>query len=240
MTGGMPLTLGWSPVPKPGRVLFVVFGYHGTDHDDVKRGMLERWETPSARGHRIVHRDHYANPRPLSYLAAMVGSAVGALTTAAPDLVIDRRFPDAAPVGFEPLFGVIESAEVADEAAWASGLLARLKDYDHVVLVYSDALGLGCEAGERRALDSHASVLVINGRRRAFRIDSSWSGRLRLHRFLAHTRIVERLLAVVIRPLALGLARRDRARSRSHMDQQDVPPPTPSLGNEQSNTVTRA
>jgi hypothetical protein len=216
MSGALPLTLTWRSTPQPGRVLFVAFAYHGADRDGQPHGVLERRESPSARGHRIVHRDHYANPRTLAYLAGMIGRAIEQLSAAAPDLVIDSRCDAALPDGFAALFAAVESADIASAEAWQSGLLARLDHYDHIVLVYPDALGLGCGIAEQQALDRHASVIVINGRRRAFRIDGTVHHQLAFHRFLAHTRIVERVLAVVMRRVGATLASRDRRTAASH------------------------
>ena len=215
MSGALPLTLTWRSAPRPGRVLVVMFAYHGADRDGRPHGVLEWRESQSARGHRIVHRDHYANPRTLPYLAGMAGRAIEQLAAATPDLVIDTRFDAPLPDGFAALFGTVESADVASAGAWQSGLLARLPDYDHIVLVYPDALGLGCGSAEQQALARHASVIVINGRRRAFRIDGCLHHQLAFHRFLAHTRIVERVLAVVMRRAAAYLAARDRRDGRT-------------------------
>jgi len=216
MSAALPLTLTWRSAPKPGRVLFVACAYHGADRDGETTGILQRREPPPARGHRIVHRDHYANPRTLPYLVGMIGRAIEQLCSSAPDLAIDSRFEGALPEGFAALFGLVEPVEVTGEGAWHSGLLARLPDYDHVVLVYPDALGLGCEVAERQALDRHASVMVINGRRRAFRLDGTLHDGLRFRRLLARTRIVELVLAVVMRRVGAYLARRDRRGAGSH------------------------
>ncbi len=207
----MDLTLCWSPPPKPGRTLFVAFAYHGADRDSVRRGLLERLESPSARGHRIVHRDHYANPRPLPYVIDMIVTAAGILSPAEPpDLVIDRRYDASLAEGIATRFGKVVTADVTDPAAWSESPLAESRRYGHVVLVYPDALGLGCERGERRALRAREDVLVINGRRRAFRLEASFDARLRASRFLARTRVVERVLALLVRAVAGALAWMDQ------------------------------
>lgn len=204
-----PLTVRWSSRRK-GRVVFVVFAYHGRDTDATPRGFLERRESSAARGHRIVHRDHYANPRPLPYVIALLAAGADLLCATPPDVVIDSQWDQDVPADLVPGCRRIERADLANAAAWSTGLLAELDAYDHVVLIYPDALGLGCAAAEGTALARHGSVLVINGRRRAFRVDGSLHGRLRLHRWLAHSRIVERALAALIQPYAARLARRDR------------------------------
>jgi hypothetical protein len=207
----LPLTLAWTPAPQPGRTLFVVLAYHGADGDDVRRTVAERWESASARGHRIVHRDHYANPRPLPYLLGIVGRAIAHLCPAVPpDVVIDSRHHAVLPDAVALAFGHVEHADINDRRAWTHGLLARARHYDHVVLIYADALGLGCQTAERCAMSVNRSVLVINGRRRAFRLDALLRTRLRMNRWLAHTRIAERGFAMAVRPLARSLAAWDR------------------------------
>jgi hypothetical protein len=191
-------------------VLFVLFAYHGRDRDDRPHGVLEGRESPAVRGHRIVHLDNYAKPRPLPYLMAAIGSAAEVLCDQAPDIVIDQQWDTDPSAEFASWCRNVARAEVAVEAAWQHGLLADLPQYDHVVLVYPDALGLGCAGAEDVALSRHASVLVVNGRRRAFRLDRALHGTLQTRRWLAHSRIVERVLAAVIPPIAARLARRDR------------------------------
>jgi hypothetical protein len=56
---------------------------------------------------------------------------------------------------------------------------------------------------------------VINGRRRVFRVDGDMSRRLDRHRWLASTRAVERMMAVLVRPFAAGLAAYDRLTGRA-------------------------
>ena len=206
----LPLTVRWPQGLRRGRVLFGGFAYHGRDRDERPRGFFERRESPGARGHRIVHRDHYANPRPLPYAMALLASAAELVSDRAPDVVIDQRWDVDPTPELASWCGTVERADVATESAWREGLLGAIERYDHVVLIYSDALGLGCADGERAALSRHASVLVVNGRRRAFHLDGTLQGQLQFHRRLAHSRIVERALAILIQPFAARLARRDR------------------------------
>jgi hypothetical protein len=201
----LPLTLAWVPAPRPGPTLFVVFAYHGGDRD--------RLPFSAADNHRIVHRDHYANPRPFPYLLAMIETAAPLLTPdARPDVVFDERWPEEMMGEFAARFGRVERAPVADRGRWTGGLLAAAPRYANVVLVYADALGLGCEGAERVARRTAPAVLIVNGRRRAFRLDGAVAARLSVSRWLARTRIVERLLAVAVVPLATGLAGIDRLR----------------------------
>lgn len=212
----LPLTIRWAPTLRRGRVLFVACAYHGRDRDDAVRGVLERRESPPARGHRIVHRDHYANPRPLPYVLGLLAAGADLLCDQPPDVVIDSRWESDPPPEIGAWCRTIVRLDVATAAAWRQAPLADLTGYDHVVLVYCDALGLGCDDGERVALARHASVLVINGRRRGFGLDGALHRRLQFHRWLANTRIVERVLAAVIQPVAVWLARRDRLVDATH------------------------
>jgi hypothetical protein len=194
----LPLTIRWAPALRRGRVLFVVCAYHGRDRDDTARGVLERREPPSARGHRIVHRDHYANPRPLPYVLGLLAAGADLLCDQPPDVVIDSRWESDPPPEIGAWCRTIVRLDVATEAAWRQVPLADLAGYDHVALAH------------------HASVLVINGRRRAFVLDGALRRRLQVHRWLANTRIVERVLATVIQPVAVWLARCDRRPGATH------------------------
>jgi hypothetical protein len=209
----LPLTLGWTPPPKPGRTWFVVCAYHGRDRDAAPRGLLGRLESAEQRGHRIVHRDHYANPRPFEYQMAMIGTATELLAAGRDAVVaVDRVLAEEAGRWSD---GGIRLANVLDPAEWRSGALRRTSDYDHLVLVYADALGLGCEAVEKYALRGRSEVLVINGRRRAFRLTPALRRRLDVSRFLAQSRLVERGFAAAAGPVAATLATIDRLRGRS-------------------------
>lgn len=199
----MTFTLTWVTPPVPGRTLFLVFAYHGRDRDRTRPSLIERLEGAGTHGHRIVHRDHYANPRTLEYQMAMVASAAAALSPDTPTaVVVDAAFGDAGR-RFESV------ADLARPNLWRDTPAARARDYDNVVAVYPDALGLGCKRAEARLIRERGSILVINGRRRVFRVDASLARRLDFNRFLASTRIVERTLAVAVRPFAAALALRD-------------------------------
>ncbi|MDO8680075.1 MAG: hypothetical protein Q7R30_16245 [Acidobacteriota bacterium] len=212
----MPLTLCWPSPPKPGRTLFIAFAYHGADRDADRRGLLERFESASARGHRIVHRDHYANPRTLPYMISMIIEAADILSPhEQPDLVLDGRHQAGVPEEVIKSFGLVTVAPLVESAGSGHESWTPSGRYQHVVLVYPDALGLGCEAAESRALGQRGSVLVINGRRRMFTVRGSSRARLRLSRFLAHTRVVERAMGRAVRPLGAVLAAWDRAAGRS-------------------------
>jgi hypothetical protein len=210
----MPLTLAWAPPPVKGTTLVVMFAYHGRDRDSAPPNWLDRLESPASRGHRIVHRDHYANPRSFEYMRDAVLSTLVHLTRTPADLVIDRGFDVPVEAMTEGAFGRVAVADAVDPRAWRADPLVRAREYDNVLLAYPDALGLGCGAAEARALDGRTSILVLNGRRRAFRLTHAMQRRLILSRMLAHTRIAERGLALAVRPVAAVLARWDRVIAR--------------------------
>jgi hypothetical protein len=208
------MSLSWTIAPREGRTLFFLFAYHGRDRDGDPRGRLAAWlERPGARGHLIVHRDHYANPRTLAYQLAMIAAAARQLSAnGPPDLVVDRAFGPQIARELAGGFGRLERADLTNPRTWGHNLAAEAAGYQNVVLVFPDALGLGCEAAERRLLRDRDSVLVINGRRRVFEVTTAFGRRLDVSRWLARTRIFERALAMGVRPVAATLALWDRLR----------------------------
>ncbi len=77
------------------------------------------------------------------------------------------------------------------------GLKSRVADADRVVLLYPDSIGLGFMPIERLVL-SHksplADVVVLNGRRREFRLNTATRLGLRLRRLLEWTMLPEMLM----------------------------------------------
>jgi hypothetical protein len=212
----MPLTLCWSPPPTEGRTLIVVFAYHGRDRDAARASWLERLESAGSRDHRIVHRDHYANPRSFEYLVAITRSVIAKLAPTEPvDLMLDTRF-NAGDAIDRRWFRRVVLADPNQESNWTPAMFgAATSDYNNVVLIYADALGLGCSAGEGFALRGRDSILIVNGRRRAFRMTRSTRRLVALNRVLAHSRVVERFFGVAVKPIAGALAMIDGWSSRS-------------------------
>jgi hypothetical protein len=206
----MSLSLQWCVPASPGRTLFVVFAYHGRDRD-AQPSLWTLGESANARAHRILHRDHYANPRTPAYQLALVAAVTEQLSPdQPPDAVIDRDLGEQFATDIAAGFGRLEMEVLIEPRLWRRGLAARAHEYQNVVLVFADALGLGCEAAEHRLLRDRRAVVVVNGRRRVFEVDAAFSRRLDWHRWLAWTRIVERGLAAGVRPLAALLATKDR------------------------------
>jgi len=103
-----------------------------------------------------------ANPRSTGYMRA----------------VQQERFPAA------------EWVEAGAESNW----LGRVAQADTVVLLYPDAIGLGFGAIERRVLSrkaKSATVEILNGRRRRFKLTAATRWRLRLRRLLEWTMLPE-------------------------------------------------
>jgi hypothetical protein len=98
-----------------------------------------------------------------------------------------------------------EWVDVQDEPGWAG----RVSDADAVVLIYPDSIGLGFGPIERAVFARkrrEATVHVLSGRRRSFRLDRSTRITLRLRRFLERTMLVEFLFVpifVIVTPVLL-------------------------------------
>lgn len=211
----LPLT--WAATGlDAGRTLFLLFAYHGRDRDEAPPTWLDRLGGSGARGHRIVHRDHYANPRSLPYQMAMLASARARLTPEeSADLVIDRALGEEVATQFAGGFNRVEVADLIDPRTWRHSIAADTRAYRHVVLIYPDALGLGCEKAERRILRDRDRVLIVNGRRRVFEVTPWFSYQMDLRRWLAEDRVIERVLAIAVRPIAGLLSAWDRLHARS-------------------------
>jgi hypothetical protein len=169
--------------------------------------------------HRALHRDHFANPRPLPYLLDLAERfAAEVAPSAPPDLLIDAAFPEAEEGAWRGAFARVERGATARFAA--DGTPPLLADalrgaYDTVVLVHPDALGLGCELLERVLVaEPSRRVLVVNGRRRVYALAADARRALRLRRFLARTRLPELGFALVVWPVAAALAAADAWRAR--------------------------
>jgi len=169
--------------------------------------------------HRALHRDHFANPRPLPYLLELAERFAAEVAPAAPpDLLIDVAYPESEEGAWRGAFARVERGATARFAALGTPPLladALRGAYDSVVLVHPDALGLGCELLERALVAEPARrVLIVNGRRRVYALASDARRALRLRRFLARTRLPELGFALAVWPLAAALAVADAWRAR--------------------------
>ena len=201
------ITAGRMPSPDS-KVLFVLCAYRRQDLTrDV--GWLT-WSTlrildgataGRLRAHRVVHRDHYANPRSLAYLVGLVQRFRHQVNLRqVPDLLIDSGFN----VEAQSCMGHFGNIELADlRGPQQTGMIrdAAGGHYDAVILMWADALGLGWESLERwtRRLPL---VIAVNGRRRAFQIDDGTRRALGIRRYFAHTRLAEAAFALCAYPVA--------------------------------------
>ncbi|CAO3460078.1 hypothetical protein [Azospirillum argentinense] len=187
-----------------GRILLVACAYHGTDRDPNPdeeggpAGLCKRWN-----GHRMMHRNFYANPRHPSYMAAQIDELAAWLAPAHCELVIDSTWRDR--FHFTQL-AVARQDPVIDPVSSGWARMADGQPPDAVILCYRDALGLGCAPIERAAARQVSTVYVLNGRRRLFRLDGAMRRRLALRRYLAERRVIELLLAAAVVPVAMLLA----------------------------------
>lgn len=93
----------------------------------------------------------------------------------------------------------------------------ELRSARTVVLVYPDAIGLGCSSIERRVrrvAPRGAELLVLNGRNRVFPLTRMTLIRLRVRRLLEWTMAPETIAAVVMVPAGCVLALWDFLRGR--------------------------
>lgn len=144
------------------------------------------------RKHYRDQANFYANPRSVSYQLGAIKefcsiNGVGENI----DLALDENLAPYPAEDIDSNFKQVYKISLFP----TKGLRDRLqKQYDNIVIVYSDAIGLGCEEIEK-AIASHSSVFVINGRRRAFKLSLDFQKALNRRRFYCKWRIVEALLA---------------------------------------------
>lgn len=157
-------------------------------------GWLARRRSPAMRGHVRVHRDYYGNPRTPAY---MINAASELIARSSVKRVIAIIGMGAAVTPAEMLWvDDVRVAPVALGQASVADLGIAPQPADAVLLLHSDALGLGLSALERQLLTLYPGrVAVLNGRRRCYRLTPQLRGLLGRHRFHAETRIVESVLA---------------------------------------------
>jgi len=174
--------------------------------------MLTRLRDRATRDHVRSYRDFYANPRSATYMAERLRD------------LFEHGKRDGTALVLDPALDIDASeTEWASEIRRGSDKLARMPRelldlvpaYEAVLLVHSDALGLGLGRLERMLIAaSPGGVFVLNGRRRLYRIDPRMQRRLSVRRIFAETRIVEMILARVVAIMGWLLAGYDRLLSR--------------------------
>jgi hypothetical protein len=218
--------------------LFIICGYRrDRKRPDANRGasILERvtgWLTRQSdahpffqkmRDHDILQTDYWANSRELRYLCDMVKAGVAEQNRirGIKDLLIDGSLGKAVPSDLGRIFDSVEFSSPMSPEAWERGSLSKLKGGEYVtaVLVYPDALGLGCAEVERRVANTPVTnIVVMNGRRRTFLLDGHTKRSLSLHRFLARNRIGEKVFALLIVSVAAVCAAVDFVSDRVNHD----------------------
>jgi hypothetical protein len=193
---------------------FVVCAYHG---DERWRNQTNGSGSKSAGWlpfRRIAENNRqlmnfYANPRTLAYQLDVISVFRKTNEIRGPvDLILDSGLTESLPPEFAAQFRKVRIASLLE--ADGPGV-AQIRDdsYDAVVLVFADAIGLGCEKIEE-ALAPLPAVFVLNGRRRAFAMTAEMRHALKRRRFHSRWRLVEILLAISLVPISGLLALKDR------------------------------
>lgn len=211
--------LAGNPPHIHGRVLFVVCAYGAAPALSFSArltslGLIgriaDRLTALSLRQFIAGNRDFAANVRSFEYQVGLVKDAMALGPIAKATSFIDPAFAGQVREG---RFDVLGKVEIRDPSSISA---TDLQGFDMVILIYPDALGLGradLEAGLLRK--SRIPMLFVNGRRRIMCLDASARRALTWRRFLAHSRLVELCLSLLIVPLAAFWAARDALRGRS-------------------------
>ena len=215
----MKLHLGeFGPVRVFGRSLIIICSYRGGAKQRAWFGrglssvryvksVLSLATLASLRRHVAAFRDHYANPRLLDAQLRMVRALLDQSRAEHITAIFDAR------LSLDESRRLLIGAQETQTADLASGVPIT-RDFDTIVLVYPDALGLTFGALERRLLAAGASnVVVLTGRRRLFPLSSRARRSFRWRRWLASTRIVELMAAMAVIPAAALLAGFDRVKA---------------------------
>ncbi len=198
------------------RALFVFCGYHG---DDARRRagprqLFRRIDASATAANARRVRDYYANPRDAAYMLEVARNfrRLNGLDGPA-DAVVDPLLAaapiDAMRAEFAAVTMLDDGAVDASSPCWGQ---IRAQRHDAVVLLYPDAIGLGCSPIERNLLGMGTPLFVANGRRRAFALDGRARRALALRRFLSNTRVGEVGMAAVFLAAAAVFALVDAAR----------------------------
>lgn len=186
-------------------VLVVICAYRGDVTQPDEAGLLSRIfrRTPLYRWriHCRQQMNYYANPRDVGYaMETLKRFWESNSIRSQPRIVVDDGFSEASQPLSSPLGSVASAMPVhAIEAN---------RDVKTVLLIFSDAVGLGCEAIEAAASKA-PNVFVMNGRRRLFRLTPEMRRVLASRRFHSRWRLAELLLAVTFIPLSAIMALAD-------------------------------
>jgi hypothetical protein len=205
------------------RLLVIFPGYAAPgDHDPFTDGgslcnRLVEWfaerQNSVTREHARIYRDFYANPRSPAYMAGSLEGLFDSSDGQRRTLLLGP-WADVAPGAAH---WANEIRRIDENAVRSPVELPTLKrDHDAVLLMHSDAIGIGLGALERALVAAFSrEVFVLNGRGRLYRLDARMRRLLRRRRVIAHTRIIEAVLARLV-PIAVWvLVTHDRLTTRN-------------------------
>ncbi len=183
-------------------VLVVVCAYRGDSAQPDRTGLAWRIyrSTPVFRwrNHCRQQMNYYANQRDVGYAMETLKRLWESNNIRSqPRIIVDDSFPG----GSQPL------SSQAGPVVFASPVHAieTNRDASTILLIFSDAIGLGCEPIEAAASKA-PNVFVANGRRRLFRLTPEMRRILASRRFHSRWRLAELLLAVTFVPLSAIMA----------------------------------
>ena len=185
-----------------GEVLVVICAYRGDDTQPDQAGLLWRIfrRTPLYRWriHCRQQMNYYANPRDVGYaMETLKRFWESNNIRSQPRIIVDDGFFEANQPLSSPVGPVASAMPVhAIEAN---------RDVKTILLIFSDAIGLGCEPIEAAASKA-PNVFVATGRRRLFRLTPEMRRILASRRFHSRWRLAELLLAVAFVPLSAIMA----------------------------------
>lgn len=163
----------------------IITPHPNTPPPSIKNALfiLRPWTLEASSKGWKAHRDmivHYrANPRPVAYMLARADEFIAAYAKdASIDLYVHKDIADEV---------------AAKDHAWIRNILGddelnklTADQYDTVIFLYADAIGLGWNDFERRMLHLvSAQFIVINGRRRIFIWNAESRRKLDWRRFVA-------------------------------------------------------
>jgi hypothetical protein len=199
------------------QTLFVFCGFHGGEKPraNILWRIARRLRLTAISDNARRIRDYHANPRSLDYMLGVAAEFRAANKVTGPVYaLVDKTFAPAS-ARVDGSFAVpFEMFEVGDDEAICRWMKQRAIKPVAIVLLYTDAVGLGCDKTQDAALAASAQVIVVNGRRRAFGLDRSARRALALRRFLSNWRFMEIFFAMTILVVAVVGSVTDATRSK--------------------------
>jgi hypothetical protein len=188
------------------QTLFVFCGFHGGQkpRTNIFWRIARRLRLTAVSDNARRIRDYHANPRSLDYMFGLADEFRTANKVTGPVFaMIDKTFAPASASVPEALFAApVDPFEFGDDEAIHRWSERHAINPAAIVLLYADAIGLGCEKMQGAALAGSTLVIVVNGRRRAFGLDRSARRALALRRFLSNWRFMEIFFAMTFLAVA--------------------------------------